>query len=554
MQRMLAVLFMLCAIKIVAGQTDVTRLSRPSDTELRDAALSTSRGEASLNRQLRDERPLAEIYVQYFDEGVPILDERLLGELRVDTKGPRLLALETDKPSTSRTNTKRQSDPYLPDGFAMLIAPVWPAVDPARYSFVFVKDEPVSAIRCLVFDVRPIDGGRGGFRGRIWVEPRESHIVRFSGTNSETDRALSTYFNRKSSSFRVDGYRMQVGEDRWKPSYFYVEETDPHDRTPQPLIKIQMRLWGYDRSEDSYSTPFAAIVLDPATTIDRSEPVRVPVLDGQRQWEDQAVVNILARLLKGRFIAPPGEVEDELNIILNKLIASNKVDVDGPVQCLLLTTGRLEAFTLGRRTILISVGMVDAAPDSASIATVIAHQLAHIVLGHTAIDTKYAFPDRLMVADVELLRELRFSYTREQEIAADKRGLELLKGSTYAASLKVAGLFQREVSSAASRLRALVEPILGRHVADADGVVGLSLLMRGVPAKDPHLLTQIVALPLGARVALHPLDGRAELVQLSNAPIRAEREKAPLSIVHLSPLIQYVDGPLQAASLARSAN
>ena len=66
------------------------------------------------------------------------------------------------------------------------------------------------------------------------------------------------------------------------------------------------------------------------------------------------------------------------------------------VHCRILLTSPLESFTVGH-TIVLSRGLIDVLPDEASLATMIAHELAHIVLSHPVIDTRFAFADRLMV-------------------------------------------------------------------------------------------------------------------------------------------------------------
>jgi hypothetical protein len=54
---------------------------------------------------------------------------------------------------------------------------------------------------------------------------------------------------------------------------------------------------------------------------------------------------------------------------------------------------RHETFSLGR-TIVISRGLIDVLPDEASLAMVLADELAHISLGHRT-ETMFAFSDRL---------------------------------------------------------------------------------------------------------------------------------------------------------------
>src|SRR4029077_5879972 len=101
-----------------------------------------------------------------------------------------------------------------------------------------------------------------------------------------------------------------------------------------------------------------------------------------------------------------------------------------------LTT--LESFTLGH-TIVLSRGLIDVLPDEASLATVIAHALSHVVLGHR-MDSQYAFFDQLLVDDKDSFRHFGFARTPEEETAANAKGAELL--STALKNPQVAKVWQ----------------------------------------------------------------------------------------------------------------
>src|SRR6202042_1746185 len=117
----------------------------------------------------------------------------------------------------------------------------------------------------------------------------------------------------------------------------------------------------------------------------------------QRMWERQAEENAVERLQKIGLLAPPGEVDKILATVVNNLLVTNNIDLQGDVHCRILLTAPLESFTIGH-TIVISRGLLDVLPDEASLGTVLAHELAHIVLGHP-FDTKLAFNDKLFFPD-----------------------------------------------------------------------------------------------------------------------------------------------------------
>ena len=143
-------------------------------------------------------------------------------------------------------------------------------------------------------------------------------------------------------------------------------------------------------------------------------PVNTP-LESQRSWERQAEMNILDRLEKAGLLAMPGPVDDVLDTVVNNLIASANLGIEA--KCRVLLTTPLETFSVGQ-TIVISRGLLDVLPDEASLATALAAELAHIALGHHT-DTHFAFYDRTMLPDEELLNRLQLG----RPAGADRRRL-----------------------------------------------------------------------------------------------------------------------------------
>ena len=131
-----------------------------------------------------------------------------------------------------------------------------------------------------------------------------------------------------------------------------------------------------------------------------------------------------------------------LETVLNNLIVTNHIALERPLRCRVLLTAPLETFTVGR-TIVVSRGLIDVLPDEASLAAMLAHELGHVVLGHPLIDTKFAFADRLMVSDSELMKTLQFQHSAHEEAAVDEKVVELLQASPYKDRLEGAGLFLR---------------------------------------------------------------------------------------------------------------
>jgi len=159
----------------------------------------------------------------------------------------------------------------------------------------------------------------------------------------------------------------------------------------------------------------------------------------QRNWDRQAEDNVVDRLERLRLLAPAGEVDKVLDTVVNNLEVTNNLDIQPEIRCRVLLTSTLESFTIGH-TIVFSRGLVDVLPDEASLATMVAHEVSHVVLGHR-IDSQYAFFDRLLFDEKDTFKHFGFSRTQAEEDAASVKAAELLKNSPYKDQLVTARLF-----------------------------------------------------------------------------------------------------------------
>jgi hypothetical protein len=223
------------------------------------------------------------------------------------------------------------------------------------------------------------------------------------------------------------------------------------------------------------------------------------------------------------------------------------LNLDRPLRARILLTSPLESFTVGR-TIVLSRGLIDVLPDEASLATMLAHELSHVALGHQLIDTKFSFADRLMVPDGELLQAMRFRRTAKEEAAADEKVIELLGNSPYRDKLADAGLFLRTLSEQAKQLPQLIQPHIGDYMAANGQMTRLAELMKQAPALMPDSLEQIAALQLGARLVVDPWSGKVALDRSPAVPLVSVREKIPFAVTPLMPVIRYAEPEPQNVS------
>src|ERR1017187_3927436 len=195
-------------------------------------------------------------------------------------------------------------------------------------------------------------------------------------------------------------------------------------------------------------------------------------------------------------------------------------------------------------------GLIDVLPDEGSLAMVLSHELAHIVLGHN-LGSQYAFNDRMLFSDEVTYHNLGFKHIPEEETAADKKAIEMLKASPYAQKLEAAGLFIKALQARAPQLSALLQAHLGNNITENGTVTRMAALATSAPALDWNKLDQIAALPLGGRVKLNPWDDRVEIVKSQPVAITSARDKMPFEVTPFYPrLSRYNTTNAPAATAA----
>jgi len=496
--------------------------------------------EHGLIKMLSNRTPVVETYLQNLTADpqlgpVPSEDHYFLGRLdmgeTVDRKD--YLKGDNDKSGMSFMESrllggfhKLYKVQYEPVGFSWMVYADRTDFDRDHYDFHYIRREFLGDVRCLVFDVTPKPkSGRGRFLGRLWVEDQDYNIVRLNGTYAPAPR--NSYF------FHMDSWRLNLIPGYWVPSYIYSEEGDFSAGVKNKLaFKAQTRIWGYDLKKSGKDDELTNIrvdsVQDSSATAQDASP-----LQAERVWQQQAEDNVVERLTSAGLLAPAGDVDRILQTVVNNLEVTNNIDLPRPVRTRVLLTAPLETFSVGN-TIVISRGLVDVLPDEASLAAVLSHELAHIVLGHN-LGSKYAFNDRMLFGDDSTYQNLGFKHIPEEEAAADKKALEFLKNSPYAQKLDNVGLFLKELQLRSPQLGALLTTHLGNPLAEGGTVTRLAALETQGPALDNNKLDQIAALPLGGRVKINPWDDKAEMVKTAPVAITSARDKMPFEVTPFFP-------------------
>jgi hypothetical protein len=507
----------------------------PSAVTLNDVLDRVVQREHLFMAQMRHMHPLVETYLQDLKNdsdgnGIPVKDQYFLGRLDM-SEGPEDVSF-VGQPGFGHRMLGKLTGIYalrfLPMGFAQMVV-LDSDFQKKYYDFTFVRREFIGELRCLAIDVHPKEGQKTArFMGRIWVEDQDYNIVRFNGT----------YFPQPKSNFffHFDSWRLNMRPGVWLPAYVYTEESNFKTGVSKSLhFKGQTRLWGYDLKGLAKNEEFTQILVDsPQSVKDQSDAASdaSPIL-AQRMWERQAEENAVERLQKIGLLAPSGEVDKILATVVNNLLVTNNIDLQGDIHCRILLTSPLESFTIGH-TIVISRGLLDVLPDEASLAMVLAHELSHIVLGHN-FDTKLAFNDRLFFPDEESFRRLDFKRTPANEEAADIKAMDLLKNSPYKDKLGNAGLFLKALEQKGPDLPNLIRPHLGNSFAG--GKSRMATLVASSPALDEKRLDQIAALPLGGRIKVDPWTDQVELSKAKPVALTSTREKMAFEITPFFPYL-----------------
>jgi hypothetical protein len=231
-----------------------------------------------------------------------------------------------------------------------------------------------------------------------------------------------------------------------------------------------------------------------------------------------------------------------METVINNLEVTNNLDIQPEVRCRVLLTGTIEMFTIGH-TIVLSRGLLDALPDEASLAAMLAQELADIIVTKPSTD-QWGFNDTTNVSTTEALSHFSFKDTPAEIQLANAKALELLKNSPYKDKLGSAGLFLKQLDAESKSLPSLINPRLGNRVQFGEQLAATS------PNLDPNKLDQISALPIGARIKVDPWGDHVGLVKAKPVPLLSVREKMPFEVTPFMPFLTRYQSPSEAAQKA----
>ncbi len=503
---------------------------------------SAIRQERRLIDLMRNFKPIVETYIQEekpdSDLGTsPKDDDYFLSRLDLTGHAPATLAFADRERWKEGWKKKllKKAQPFAAVGFAQALFPDLDHFDRQNYRFEFVRREVLGEVRCGVVDVKPRENSANrGFVGRIWVEDHDFNIVRFTGTY--TSKALSK------RAFHFDSWRLNTLGIMWMPAYIYTQESISQDPANHRLwFKAQTRIWGYDLEHAGDHREFAKPLTDTPVWVDpkrheASQDLSPANTLGETTYTPED--NVVERLQVAGLMAPDGEVDRMLQTVVNNLLITNDLDIAG-VRCRVLLTTPLESFVIGR-TIVLSRGLLDVLPDEATLAAVLAHELAHIVLRHSVSDGLLSGLT-LPFPDVEIFVHFNFRFDPAEEADADKKGLELFSKSPYQAQIANAGLFLEALKACSRQLPNLLHGRFSNDFGNSH-LVGMQALANFPKHLQMDRLDQISALPLGSRITVDPWSDRIEMLKSQPVRPRSASEKMPFEVSPFFPYLKRLDG------------
>ncbi len=540
-----AVLVAALSAVVVAGQNATP--ATPNETVRQHSVDAPARKSVDLDRcvdaaigqeqrliaLMRNFRPVIETYIQKEKPdpdavNSPNADEYFLGRLDLTGNSPSVKAFGAPESLKKKARKKVSKKLRVLEAteFAQAVFPDMEHFDRQNYTFEFAHFETLGDVRCAAFDVKPAEDRGRGFIGRIWIEDRDHNIVRFTGT----------YSSRR--AFHFDSWRLNTLGVRWMPAYIYTQESNSSDPADHTLwFKAQTRIWGYDVRNAGDQREFAKRLTDSAPFADpkrreASQDLNPAYSVGDEAYRPEDAV--VERLQVAGLMASDGEVDQILEAVVNNLLVTNELDI-AAVRCRVLLTTPLESFVVGR-TIIVSRGLLDILPDEATLAAVLAHELAHIVLKHSQ-ENAAVVGGRF--SDLEIFSHFKFRFTAEQEAEADKKGFELFAKSPYQGQQGKVELFAKELQARSQQL-----PNLMRARFGDDFLSSHFIAMQAANDSEPlqkNRLDQIAALPLGSRITVDPWSDRIAMLKAKPVRLDSPAEKIPLEVTPFFPYLKRMD-------------
>jgi len=419
-----------------------------------------------------------------------------------------------EKASRSHTPIKPRASPPLPEspimeGLAYMTSPDSAGIGTDRYLFKYLGVETLGDLRTWTFLLKPKESaGLGAFEGKIWVA--DHNIVRFSGTFANSPRQKGTYV-------AFDNVRYKTANGHWKPWRTYLDQTGLPPYAPSSrAFRALISMWGFDSQAAGIS---GAVGVEVDDKVDSTHAY------GTQSSEDvylEAERNFVQWLERIGLMAPRGKFERDIcDPIIQDIVTANHVTLDRRLSCRTLLSEPAET-VLFESIIGVSKTIFDLAPNTATVAVLLAREVALAKVRRQRLDLAWGRPDTLLRDELDLIKFVGITPPQNERDEADDLALKYLERLKQykPEDLETAGIFLYTASEACKAMPALFTPKFG------DGLPGCGrdahISQMALPA--PPGSDQNPAMHIGSRTEVNP---SSDLVML----ITAQQEHAPFRII-----------------------
>lgn len=420
------------------------------------------------------------IYVQFLGSGSEVVNDYWnVAWVSMGPAGPSVVALPLPpflqlptgatagaaERSRSKARGKTNAPSPVPDspirmdGFVyMLLCPDIAGIGPDRYFFEFAGNESLGGLQTSIFRLKPKpSAGPGGFAGQIWVAGYD--VVRFKGAFVNPSAV------QPGGYLSFDTVRYKASNGHYVPWVTYLDQSGLPPHTPgSRALRAWITAWHLGDVAERLGT--IGIQVDNAKTPAQAPTAPLSSEDARLESEQDFIHWLSAMGL----VATRGDFENEVcDPIIQDILAANHIVLDRPLSCRILLTTPAET-VLWEGIIGVSYSTFDLIPNTATMAVLLAREVALAKLGGTHLDIGWGNPAN-QSDPLERLKVIHIAPRQALRDEADALAIRYVDGLLRyrpdgkprypPEDLEAARIFLSTAAEACKNVPALLAPALG---------------------------------------------------------------------------------------------
>ena len=236
----------------------------------------------------------------------------------------------------------------------------------------------------------------------------------------------------------------------------------------------------------------------------------------------EAEGNYIRWLADVGLMAPSGKFEQDVcDPIIQDIISANRLTLDRPLRCRILLSDAVET-VLFESVIGVSKTIFDLAPNTATVAVLLAREIALAKIRSAPLNLAWGRPDTLMRNKLDLIKLVAIPPPQDERDKADDLALKYLERVKQykPGDLETAGIFLYMASEACKTMGTLFTPRFGDGLPGCGRIAHISRMALSAPPGSE----QTPAMHFGSRIEVDP---STDVVRL----ITAQQEHAPFRII-----------------------